>query len=144
MKNLANIIEISLIDFSTISQEEWEHKKSDNAWSKKEIVGHLIDSAINNLQRFTEIQFQNDDPYLMRKYDQNALVIANNYQNASIDDLLAFWKAINAHIWFVIQNQSPASLLYEVQINEETVQTLQWLMEDYIVHLEHHLNQIKS
>jgi|TARA_R110000737_G_scaffold264685_1_gene272514 hypothetical protein len=59
-------------------------------WSKKEILGHLIDSGINNLQRFTEIQFS-DRPYVIRKYNQNELVIVNDYQNAEIKEILDFW-----------------------------------------------------
>ena len=48
-------------------------------WSPQEILGHLIDSAINNLRRFTEIQFL-PQPFTVVGYKQDDLVIVNNYQ----------------------------------------------------------------
>ena len=86
------------------SEEDFSKKISYDRWSKKEILGHLIDSGINNLQRFTEIQFQNK-PYQVRKYKQEELVKANDYQNADTKQLLDFWLALNYRIGNLIENQ---------------------------------------
>ena len=83
-KKLQQLMEIGLTYIDQSSEIEFSRKSSPEKWSKKEILGHLIDSAVNNLQRFTEIQFQ-DKPYPIQKYDQDQLVIANDYQNASIE-----------------------------------------------------------
>jgi hypothetical protein len=79
------------------SESKLTEKPSPGKWSKKEILGHLVDSGINNLQRFTEIQFE-AKPYKIRRYDQDALVKANDYQNADINEIKNFLLAINTRI----------------------------------------------
>ena len=116
-------------------------KPTPDKWSKKEILGHLIDSAINNLQRFTEIQYA-DKPYQIRPYNQNELVLANDYHNADLQELLRFWLAINHRIIAIINRQSAKSLNYQIEIYEKEIKDLRFLMTDYVDHLEHHLNQI--
>lgn len=142
IKNLKNLILKAENYFQTASPEEIE-KKSDEKWSKKEILGHLIDSGINNLQRFTEIEFK-PKPYPIRSYMQNELVIANNYQNADLAELLDFWKAINHRIEKVMARQTAESLGSEILINGTQIETLEFLMKDYVKHLEQHLSQIFS
>lgn len=127
--------------FQTIPTESLENKPAPQKWSKKEILGHLIDSGINNLQRFTEIEFE-QKPFPIRRYRQNELVIANDYQNAEIKEILTFWLAINRRIESVMARQTPESLSYEVLIDGVQKETLEFLMKDYVKHLEHHLFQI--
>ncbi len=74
------------IEFFIEEISDFENKIADMKWSKKEILGHLIDSGINNLQRFTEIQFL-EKPYKIRPYNQDELVKANNYQNKNSQEL---------------------------------------------------------
>src|SRR6188474_2543328 len=85
------------------SSQEMLRKPAPGKWSKKEILGHLIDSAINNLKRFTEIQFL-PQPYSVIAYRQNELVIINDYQNLPLDHLLDLWQALNRQIVFVVKN----------------------------------------
>ncbi|MBD0404894.1 DinB family protein [Flammeovirga sp. EKP202] len=116
-------------------------KSSPEKWSKKEILGHLIDSGVNNLQRFTEIQFENK-PFKIVSYNQDELVKANDYQNADIMELLVFWKAINNRIKIIMEKQTSETLAYPILLGNEEVKDLEFLMKDYVVHLEHHLHQI--
>ena len=127
--------------FQTIPTESLENKSAPHKWSKKEILGHLIDSGINNLQRFTEIEFE-QKPFPIRRYSQNELVIANDYQNAEIKEILTFWLAINRRIESVMARQTPESLSYEVLIDGVQKETLEFLMKDYVKHLEQHVFQI--
>lgn len=115
-------------------------KASIHIWSKKEILGHLIDSGINNLQRFTEIHFK-EKPYKVSSYNQDKLVISNHYQEADLVELLGFWISINERIINVIQHQTEESLSQEIEIDGE-FNNLQFLMTDYVAHLKHHVNQI--
>lgn len=69
-------------------------------WSRKEILGHLIDSAINNLKRFTDAQFA-DDSYLVQPYNQDELVKLNKYQCASLEHLLILWQSLNRQLIIV-------------------------------------------
>ena len=121
--------------------ESLEYRSSPGKWSKKEILGHLIDSAINNLQRFTEIQFS-EQPYSIRPYAQANLVQANDYQNADIKELLSIWKSLNMRILKVIENYSEELLQYRLMISRgKTVSLEEWIL-DYVNHMEHHLKQI--
>jgi len=126
---------------SKSSEAEMSWKSSPEKWSKKEILGHLIDSGINNLQRFTEIQFENK-PYRFRQYKQNELVKANDYQNAKTKEITDFWISINTRILSLIKQQTEKTLDYKIEMYDDTIVDLKFLMKDYVNHLEHHLNQI--
>jgi len=132
------------LDYLSLSSEmEMNRKLSPEKWSKKEILGHLIDSGINNLQRFTEIQFE-DKPYRIRKYKQNELVKANNYQNAELKEIIDFWLSINNRILNLIKQQTEKTLNYEIELDSKNISNFRFLIKDYISHLEHHLNQISE
>ena len=142
IENLKNLLQKGEAYFQTASPEEIE-KKSDGKWSKKELLGHLIDSAINNLQRFTEIEFK-PKPFPIRKYMQNELVIANDYQNAEIAEILNFWLAVNRQIERIMAKQTAQTLRQEILLDGSQIETLEFLMKDYVKHLERHLSQISS
>ncbi|WP_109435421.1 DinB family protein [Aquimarina sp. AU119] len=117
------------------------YKISEIKWSKKEILGHLIDSAIHNLQRFTEVQFE-PKPYIVRKYNQNDLVKVNRYQECTIENIVELWGTLNKQIIFVIKNLSTEELNYKIDIEEDDLKTLDWLIVDYVEHIQHHSKQI--
>ncbi len=81
--------------FSEISDEEFAMKKIPGKWSKKEIVGHLIDSAQNNIQRFVRGQYE-DTPKI--SYAQDDWVRLQDYQRYPKADLIQFWRMINKHL----------------------------------------------
>ena len=126
---------------SQASEQELNTNPSPNKWSKKEILGHLIDSGIHNLQRFTEIQYESK-PYVIRSYKQNELVYANKYQNADSKELIRFWWSLNKRILFIIQIQTEKTLYYQIELEKGNLSDLGFLIKDYVNHLEHHLNQI--
>jgi len=110
-------------------------------WSKKQILGHLIDSAINNLQRFTEIGYL-PQPYIYRPYNQNELVTINQYQSANTKELLQLWISLNRQIMRVMAAQSEEKLNLKIQLEENSIADLRFIMMDYPEHLEHHVNQL--
>ena len=116
-------------------------KKKEGKWSKKEILGHLIDSGINNLQRFTEIQFK-EKPYHIENYNQDQLVLANQYQHASKEALTSLWLGLNQRIIAIIKQQTVETLNFQIVIEQKVKTDLKFLIEDYVDHLEHHLRQI--
>ena len=126
---------------STNSTRNFEIKPSETKWSKIEILGHLIDSAINNLQRFTEIQYA-EKPFTIRTYPQDDLVKANDYQNKNILDLLHLLIELNKHIVYLVNNQTEETLKYEIILPNQAIKNLQWLIEDYFNHFYHHIKQI--
>lgn len=123
------------------SEAVLREKINPKKWSKKEILGHLIDSGINNLQRFTQIQFDNK-PYKIIPYKQEELVKANNYQAAETSEIAVLWLALNTRILMLMKNQTETTLAYKVELYENEFSDLRFLMTDYVEHLEHHLNQI--
>jgi len=142
-KQLEHLLDKGLVYLAQASESEMHHKAAPEKWSKKEILGHLIDSGINNLQRFTEIQFE-AKPYHIRGYNQNELVKANNYQNIKTSEIVAFWNTINRQIVLLMQNQTEETLNYPIVLKHNNHADLRFLMQDYVTHLAHHLKQIMA
>ena len=147
MKEKLEAFELLLNKLSVIcsptSIKDFEHKPLENKWSKKEILGHLIDSAINNIQRFIEIQYS-EKPYQIRPYNQNELVKWNDYQNKNNQDLYDLWLQLNNHILHIIRNQSTETLQYQIILTNGKKANLEFLIQDYFDHFYHHLHQINS
>ncbi|WP_396161979.1 DinB family protein [Flavobacterium sp.] len=143
MKDKILKFEFLLDNLTLQSITDFEVKIDVNKWSKKEILGHLIDSAINNLQRFTEIQYA-EKPYKTRPYNQDALVKYNDYQNKNNQNLFDLWLHLNRHILEIIKNQTDKTLAYQLILPNSKLNNLQFLIEDYIEHLFYHVSQINK
>ena len=126
-------------------------RPSTGKWSPREIVGHLIDSASNNPQRFVRAQFQDDLGF--PGYAQDDWVTAQRYQEAPFGDLVALWAAYNRHLARVMvaapkdARTKPRRVhnLHQLAWNpvpQHAPATLDYFMRDYVGHLEHHLKQI--
>ena len=127
---------------SEFSESELSAKKSPGKWSRKEVIGHLIDSAQNNLRRFICGQYENNPPAIV--YAQDFWVAANNYNVMHKDDIITLWKLINERICAVLENMPLENYSRECNTgkNEIVLRSLQWLAEDYNKHMKHHLNQV--
>ena len=141
MQQIANHLE-SLIDrhivlLKKIDLSSFAEKVSYDKWSKKEILGHLIDSAQNNTRRFVVSQYE-DSPYLV--YDQNKWVIASDYQKWDVEDLIDLWYLVNKQICTILRTM-PAENHYK-NCQTQSLHTLKWLAEDYVKHLLHHMHVI--
>ena len=136
-EKLQQIINESLLNFNSISKEIWNLKPSLTKWSKKEILGHLCDSAMNNMRRFVVSQYEENNKII---YRQDEWVALQNYQHADYTDVITLWKLLNEQVIRVIETL-PADKLQNTCITEAE-HPLQWLIEDYIKHLNHHLSQI--
>ncbi|PGL67276.1 DinB family protein [Bacillus sp. AFS055030] len=119
-----------------------DFKPSLTKWSKKEILGHLCDSATMNHKRFID-RLSSNDELVLELYKQNSWVELNDYQNSyTIEEILSLWTALNSRFINVLSNMSEDQWkLQYISQNEEAV-TLSWLFTDYIDHMKHHLNQI--
>jgi hypothetical protein len=123
----------------------------DNQWSAKEIVGHLIDSAANNHQRF--VRAQASDDLVCSGYDQDQWVDVQKYSQEKWADLVHLWAAYNLHLLHFISVMPQETLtctrekhnLDQVAfkaVDQTTPTTLEYFIRDYAGHLQHHLNQI--
>lgn len=113
--------------------------KPSGKWSKKEILGHLIDSAANNHQRLICAQYE-DIPAIF--YNQDQWVALNHYNELETSHLLNFWTAYNQQLIAIIQRVPPENLDREYNTGGSRNFTLQWLIDDYVAHMEHHLKVI--
>jgi len=135
----------------SISDEASGRRSAPGKWSPREIVGHLIDSASNNHQRFVRAQFRDDLEF--SGYDQDAWVSVQRYHDAPWSELVALWYYFNLHIARVMKSAAndertrPRARHNLDQIAWKTVPrdqpaTLDYFMRDYVGHLKHHLAQL--
>jgi len=87
-----------------IVKDKLTYKPSPAKWSKQEIIGHMIDSAQNNIRRFIVAQYE-DSPKI--GYKQDDWVAISNYQHYDSIDLIHLWQLINKHLAMVLKNTSP-------------------------------------
>ena len=142
MKGNVKEIQQIVIDFSTrlhsLDEIEFAAKPDPTRWSKKEIVGHLIDSAQNNLRRFICAQYESTPPKIT--YQQNFWVSANQYQNTPSKDLIDLWRLINGQICAALTAMPPDK--YSALCETDELRTLEWSAIDYLRHMKHHLHQV--
>lgn len=126
---------------SQFSPEEMSVRPAPGKWSKKEIMGHLCDSALYNWQRFTNALKQSE-PLVISPYPQAELVRLNNYQQVPTGSVISLWKNMNWQIVQVIKTIGVEKYGHPIQLLNGETKDLQFLVDDYIVHMEHHLRQI--
>ena len=117
-------------------------RPSEDAWSVKEIIGHLIDSASNNHQRFVRLQLADRLSFPDYGGENVNWVRIQNYQEQKWEELLGLWRYFNRHLARTIRSVDPSCLTHVWVIDSDTRFTLFELMTDYLRHLELHFNQI--
>jgi hypothetical protein len=139
---LKNVTEIPS-KFLSFDEEELREKPTPDKWSKKEILGHLIDSAANNHHRFVKAQIEEDLDKII-SYQQNSWVAVQNYNEIDSKSLSELWKSYNHHILWIISNfdESKLNTTWEMDDNEASGETIFFLIKDYVDHMDHHLKQI--
>jgi len=125
--------------FRKISEDDFASKPRPDKWSKKEILGHLIDSATNNHQRFLRVRFE-DTPTIV--YDQEKWNNFTHYNKLDSEFIISFWVIYNKFIIKLLKDIPEEDLLRKCIINDGETVTLGWLIDDYVKHMEHHLRQI--
>jgi hypothetical protein len=138
---------------ASVDEPAARRRPAPGKWSIAEIIGHLIDSASNNHQRFNRARSQ--DSLVFPGYAQDEWVAAQRYQDADWNTILRLWSAFNLHLADVME-RTPAAVRQKSYINHNfdqiafrpmapgTPATLDWFMEDYVEHCKHHLTQIDA
>lgn len=142
IQELQEIIDLFSQKISAIPEAEFSAKHTPNKWSKKEVLGHLTDSAQNNLRRFICGQYDTTPPKIV--YEQDFWVKANDYQAKRSSDVILLWRLVNEQICSVLRTMPAANYSQSCDTGkqEEQLHSLQWMAEDYVKHMKHHLNQI--
>ena len=121
----------------SISELRFSIKPSPEKWSKKEILGHLIDSAQTNISRIVVAQYENNPRVV---YNQEQWVVISDNQHYNNADLIELWALLNKHFCHILKNV-PAGMEKRVSTTDAE-HTLEWLAEDYVTHLKHHMHVI--
>lgn len=134
-----------------IPEEQSRQKSAPDDWSAVEVLGHLIDSAANNHQRFVRAQFTDD--LVFSGYEQEQWVSSQKYRNESWSEVIQLWSSYNLHLLHVasvipedvLTKARPRHTLDQIAFNpvdKNDSATLEYLIRDYVDHLRHHLKQI--
>ena len=123
-----------------LSKNAVETKPTPSAWSRKEELGHLLDSAANNHQRIVRAQFE--DNLAMPGYEQNRWVAVHGYQRRDWGELIELWQAINRQLLAVAEAVPDSAWARTLTVAGSEPLTLQFVFDDYVAHMLHHLQHI--
>jgi hypothetical protein len=116
-----------------MDEEEVVLKPYPEKWSKKEILGHLIDSAANNHHRIVRAQYGVAEDF--PPYAQNEWVSIQKFNEIEWEVLVNFWLVYNMHLVNLIE-------IIPTTSESALCNILEFVVEDYIRHLKHHLDDI--
>lgn len=150
-QRLSNSIQQSLVILQNVNSNRIVNR--DNRWNEKEIIGHLIDSAINNYSRF--MRGYHSDQLVFSGYNQELWVNQQNYKQLEWSDIILIWEKINMLIVRLISSFKMDILSEKIEkhnfdkiafekVSKDEPTTLEYLISDYIIHLEHHIHQIQD
>ena len=139
---LRRTIDGALLKLRAISGVQAEQAPGPGKWSPQQVIGHLIDSASNNHQRF--VRAQEGPTLVFPAYAQEHWVKCQRYEDGAWDDLITLWHAYNHHIAHVIEHIPEGHRNVQCVIGTYPPATLGFLAHDYVVHLRHHLGQIRA
>jgi hypothetical protein len=143
MKEIIHALATTIDDLLTrdLQAIDWDTKPAPDKWSRKEIMGHLIDSAQINLQRFVRCTYQEGFKLV---YDQVEWVEVQHYQDEDINEVLELWRLLNFQIIRVWKNYPQDRLTTQCDNGktEVNLHTVHWLANDYVEHMKGHLVKV--
>ena len=139
-ERIVRIVDREVRRFRGIKEKEAAARPAPEKWSRKEVLGHLIDSASNNHQRFVRAQLSEE--LVFPGYAQNDWVRVEGFAEEKWEDIVSLWGAINRHLAHIISRIPAPRLATLCRIGDNAPLTVETLIADYIKHLEHHLEQI--
>ena len=139
-EKLSQVVELAEPILRKVTEAESIKPVLKGGWSRKQVIGHLIDSASNNHQRFVRASLQGSLEF--PGYDQDGCVRIEAPQEAAWPLLVTLWKEYNLYLAHVIAHLPPSQLKAQCRIGDHEPVTLQFIAEDYLRHMLHHLGQI--
>ena len=143
MESVANDLQsaIKIADrLREIRETDVSVRPAPGKWSKKEILGHLIDSASNNHQRF--IRMQLSERVELPGYSQDDWVRVQRYQDQPWQQIIGLWMMYNAQLALVVGFIDAKALGNVWRKPDGSEFTLEFIIRDYVTHMRHHLNQL--
>ena len=140
LNQLQTIIEETPARLHKLGAEKAAVKPANDKWSPKEELGHLLDSAVNNHQRIVRVQME--DKLAMPGYQQEKWVKLHGYQERRWSELITLWTVLNQHLLVAAQSVPENAWTHTCSVGDSEPMTLQFVFEDYIRHMLHHLQHI--
>jgi len=113
-------------------------------WTLKEIVGHLIDSASNNHQRFVRLQIVDELIFPGYGKDNSKWLEIEKYNELNFYDIISLWKQYNILIGNIIKETDEGKLEnYWIKSDGDKI-TLKDLMIDYVRHMREHVKHFEE
>jgi hypothetical protein len=137
---LERVVKSAQVILRQVSEADSKRPVLKGGWSRKQVLGHLIDSASNNHQRFVRAALQGSLEF--PRYDQDGCVRVQAVESVLWPLLVTLWTNYNLYLAHVIANLPADKLEAQCRIGEDEPVTLRFLAEDYLTHLLHHLAQI--
>jgi hypothetical protein len=142
---LAELVAETMVWLEVVSGLRASVAPAEGKWSAKETMGHLVDSAVNNLQRIVRLEVVLDiEPEVRSQgYEADVWVQAQHYADKEWLQVLELWRALNEHIGWTMRQVSREHL-GRICVFPDSQVTMGFLMEDYIAHIEHHLRALRE
>jgi hypothetical protein len=138
--DLSALLRDTVPALESISEAESLRTRGAGSWSRKQVLGHLVDSALNNLHRF--VRAQQAEELAFPGYDQRLWVAAGGYDERPWRSLVSLWAELNAQVTHVVSRIPPERLGTRCRIGDGPPVSLEFIARDYMKHLRHHLEQI--
>ena len=124
-----------------VDKEITHIRPASDKWSLKEIIGHLIDSASNNHQRFVRLQL--GDLQGFPNYDKDLWIAAQKYNAMDWKDITALWSSYN-HILLKVIEHMDTNAIGNVWLLDDKELSLEFIVNDYYRHLEWHIGHFEE
>lgn len=131
--------------YKSLPEEITKIRLSDDRWSLREIVGHLIDSASNNHQRFIRMQLERECSF--PDYNKDEWLQTSFYNGIDFKELLRMLKSYNqliAHLIAQVSEMTFDHIWNKPWDQKEPEITLKDLIEHYIHHFQLHIDHFEE
>jgi hypothetical protein len=140
LSSLHHILNVVPERLAALLKDAVERKPSTTNWSPKEELGHLLDSAVNNHQRIVRAQME--DKLALPGYEQNRWVAIHRYHQREWAELIELWTTFNRQLLIAAEAVPDSAWSHTLSVGGGESVTLQFVFEDYIRHMLHHLEHI--
>ncbi|HEY7508856.1 MAG TPA: DinB family protein [Vicinamibacteria bacterium] len=138
--DLVGILKAAVPALEAVGEDASLRTRGEGSWSRKQVLGHLVDSALNNLHRF--VRAQQAGALAFPGYEQESWVALGGYQDRPWHSIVSLWAELNAQAAHVIARIPAERLATPCHIGDGEPVTLEFVARDYVRHLRHHLEQI--
>lgn len=144
-KELLELIEDFKSEFISIGENFASIKLSEDKWTLKEIIGHLVDSASNNHQRILRMKMT--DHLNFPDYKNTQWLELQQHNRMKFADLLGLFYFYNKLLANIIENISEEELVHRWEVQwdpKEDFIILEALVKHYVVHMRGHFTHMKE